>query len=61
MPRFVMRYTVRSLTRQEITIEADSAEDAIAQIESYDFENSDEEQIDSFSTEFSDVECVREI
>lgn len=53
---FAVEYTVTEVTRQRILIEADSAEEARLAVETYEFDNTNQQQIDSYRWEVSDVE-----
>ena len=56
MKRFVVQYTATDITREEVIIEAESAEEAQRIVEEYEFDNSDSRQVECFEFSVSDVE-----
>lgn len=58
MAKFTIEYTVTEVTRQRIVIEADSVEEAIEAVETYEFDNSDQWQVDSLQWSIDNVEAV---
>jgi len=55
MAKFTIRYDLTERTVQEIDIEADSLEEAIRLIESYEFDNSDQYQVESLEWSIDNV------
>lgn len=58
MPEFKVEFTKTQITRHEITIEADSAEEAMELVDQYEIDFSEATEIDSFKWEISDAEIV---
>lgn len=58
MPMFLLEYTKTEITREQIWIGADTAEEALKAVEEYEFDNSEAYETDSIRWEVSDVEIV---
>lgn len=56
MKEFTIDYTQTEITRQRVRITANSLQEALAIVESHDFDNSYAEEIDILETSFSDAE-----
>lgn len=60
MPMHTIYYTLTEVTRQRIDIEAATLAEAIEQVETYEYDNSDAWQVDSFEYSVSDVSGERD-
>lgn len=60
MPAFIIEYTKTERTRERITINAETAEEARELVEEYNFDNSESWEVDSLEWSVSDAEIVKE-
>lgn len=58
MAEFLVRYTVTEVNTEEIWIEADSAEDAVKEVEDYAFDNSESQFVRSHEYFVENVRVV---
>lgn len=59
MAEYTIEYTKTERTRERITIEADSPEEALRVVEEYEFDNSESWETDSLEWSVSDAEIVK--
>lgn len=58
MRHFVVEYTVTEVTRQRISILADSAQEALEAVEGYEFDNTDQYEVNSLMWSISSAEVI---
>jgi hypothetical protein len=58
MPQFTLEYTVTERTRQRMTVEADTADEAIRLLAEYEIDETDNWQTDSLEYSIGDVDLV---
>lgn len=61
MAKYVIEYTKTEVTRERVEIEADTPQEALREVEEYEFDNSEAWYVDSLRWEVSEVEVIRQV
>ena len=61
MAKYVIEYTKTEITRERVEIEADTPEEALREVEEYEFDSSEASYVDSLCWEVSEVEVIRQV
>lgn len=61
MPMYIVEYTKTERTRQRTMIQADTEAEAVALVEEYEHDNSDDWQVDSLEYSIADVTLAEEM
>jgi hypothetical protein len=59
--KYVIEYTKTEITRERVEIEADTPEEALREVEEYEFDSSEASYVDSLCWEVSEVEVIRQV